>query len=76
MATAAVPGPKAGALSLADEEQIIKNRFMTQASVARGEPPLKRLTKRRVASALDVTRCARPIDTIIRAQVHFVVRGS
>eukprot|EP00197_Chlamydomonas_leiostraca_P008563 CAMPEP_0202883220 /NCGR_PEP_ID=MMETSP1391-20130828/39131_1 /ASSEMBLY_ACC=CAM_ASM_000867 /TAXON_ID=1034604 /ORGANISM="Chlamydomonas leiostraca, Strain SAG 11-49" /LENGTH=176 /DNA_ID=CAMNT_0049566199 /DNA_START=166 /DNA_END=693 /DNA_ORIENTATION=- len=37
---------KATALTLAEEEQVIRNRFLTQAMVARGEPPFKKLTKR------------------------------
>mmetsp|Transcript_24164 Transcript_24164/g.52788 ORF Transcript_24164/g.52788 Transcript_24164/m.52788 type:complete len:219 (-) Transcript_24164:385-1041(-) len=30
----------------AEEDAIIKNRFLTQAAVSRGEPPLKKLVKR------------------------------
>ncbi len=37
---------KAAALPPAEEEAVIKTRFLTQASVARGEPPFKRFTKR------------------------------
>lgn len=42
---------KSNLLSQSEEEQVIKHRFLTQATVARGEPPFKKLTKR---CALDV----------------------
>jgi hypothetical protein len=32
--------------SLAWDEEIIRQRFLTQASVPRGEPPFKKLTKK------------------------------
>jgi hypothetical protein len=47
MAAATAPArAAAGALTAAEEEAVIKARFLTQASVARGEPPFKRLAKR------------------------------
>lgn len=48
MAAAAAAAAQAQARSLAqqEEEAIIKARFLTQTSVARGEPPIKRLVKR------------------------------
>lgn len=34
-----------------EEEEIIKKRFLTQTTVTRGEPPLKRLAQRSVPAS-------------------------
>ena len=46
MAAAKTAGASGLLLPPAEEEAVIKARFLTQASVARGEPPFKKLAKR------------------------------
>lgn len=67
---------KATALTLAEEEVVIKNRFLTQTTVTRGEPPFRKLTKR---SALpNLCKPITGLDVVLPLnvpQVSAAVRG-